>query len=263
MDEYGDSNKPSSDDGPLPFCHSRTRAPNDYVHFRRLMLRLTIPELPIPMNRSFWLSSRSDDVRVYYAYQHRYPESRGSVAGLYHSSSTICPLFRGFKPHRIIFQIRSKDNGHITRGRGGQLLCNNTWVEASILRLSPETSLQRDACAVEDLENDPLVYRQWKDPPAARQALQERGWDFVEGKNKNLTWPVHLNTSNSKEYRNFCVTWVKGVESQVNRGFFGHEQEFIDLLEAGRRVVLWARAEGVVWDTRLEAATIEIEFRLS
>ncbi|KAI0379295.1 hypothetical protein F5Y04DRAFT_260119 [Hypomontagnella monticulosa] len=232
------------------------------------------PELAIhivSLGYNPWLAHRRVHEWQFQAQRHPEDIDSFSVAGLYMSTARI-PGGGGNKggtrtvlPQRIIFQTRAADQGWATWGGEGTFGNSHTWFEASILRPCPGppgaevNENKEEGGALEEA----LAEERWWDVRAAREALRERGWEFVEAPDGSVAWRVCNNITARSEYRDYRVEWKRGVETEVeDERAVGKGEGFLELLEPGCCVVLWARAEEAHWCNRVMAATIEIEYKL-
>ncbi|KAI2618050.1 hypothetical protein GGS26DRAFT_391730 [Hypomontagnella submonticulosa] len=185
-----------------------------------------------------------------------------SVAGLYLSTGRI-PRGgnRTVVPERVVFQTRAADQGWATWGGEGTFGNSHTWFEASILRPIPGTEgvgTGRDGPLEEVFAGET-----WWDVRAAGDALREKGWEFVQAPDGRVAWRVCNNITACSDYQNYKVEWKRGVETVVEDEMaVGRGEGFLESLGPGCVVVLWARAQQVYWCNKVQAATIEIEYRL-
>ncbi|OTA83962.1 hypothetical protein M434DRAFT_175952 [Hypoxylon sp. CO27-5] len=187
-------------------------------------------------------------------------ETEFSITGLYLSSERIPVLEYKAIPRRIIFQTRAADQGWATFGGHGTFSNSHTWFEASILRpINPSTQANGSPPALED-----VLVNTWWDVESARSDLNEQGWDFVQSEDGQLTWKTCNNITAQYTYQNYWVEWIRGIETEVeDERAKGKGEGFLELLEPGFIVVLWARAVARAWKNRVKAATIEIEYELT
>ncbi|KAL1635006.1 hypothetical protein SLS58_010457 [Diplodia intermedia] len=185
------------------------------------------------------------------------PGPRASVAGLYLSTAPIPHPDAGLGivkvvPRRVVFRTWAADQGWADFGGDGTFGNSHAWFEASVLR--PVGRGDADA-AVEN-----VAPGLWEEPGRAREALVGWGWDFVEGEGGRVVWKVCNNITAKAEYSEYTVEWERGVaaDAQDNEAV-GVGRGFLELLEPGFIVVLWARAEQQCWENSVEKATIEIE----
>ncbi|XXH02625.1 hypothetical protein Hte_009004 [Hypoxylon texense] len=195
------------------------------------------------------------------------PTSDGShITGLYLSSDPIPDNGRRADPQRIIFQTRAAGQGRADAGGDGTFQNSHTWFEASILRpFSQETGGNSQSVALEDALPDPwqTAVTMSLDDDSPRKDLRRMGWDFVEAEDGRITWKVCHNITASGKYRNYRVEWKKGVQTAgVDETAVGRGEGFLELLQPGFIVVLWARAQQWNSENKVEAATIEIEYEL-
>ncbi|KAI1382643.1 uncharacterized protein F4822DRAFT_101581 [Hypoxylon trugodes] len=206
-----------------------------------------------------WLVKRRDHPRRYAANFSR-PGADASIAGLYLSTQCIpTTVERTIVPRRIVFQTRSADRGWATYSSDGTFNNSHTWFEASILR----PFLQNDGGNGQGVAlEDAFGRNTWWEPIDAREALREKGWDFVEAEDGCVMWRVCNNITALMEWRNYKVEWVRGVETMVkDEKAQGKGEGFLELLKPGCIVVLWARAERGCFN-EVTAATIEIEYEM-
>ncbi|KAL1622349.1 hypothetical protein SLS54_004912 [Diplodia seriata] len=185
------------------------------------------------------------------------PGPYASVAGLYLSTAPIPRPDADLGivkvvPRRVVFRTWAADQGWADFGGEGTYVNSHTWFEASVLR--PVGRGEADA-AVEN-----VAPGLWEEPGRAREALVEWGWDFVEGEGGRVVWKVCNNITAKAEYSEYTVEWERGVAADAqDTEAVGMGRGFLELLEPGFIVVLWARAEQQCWENHVEKATIEIE----
>ncbi|KAL0259730.1 hypothetical protein SLS55_005470 [Diplodia seriata] len=197
-----------------------------------------------------------------------------SVAGLYLSTEPLPPPTLDYQlwlpiAHRVVFQVRTAGQGWLRGSREGggggdmkeALNPRHAWFEASILTPVLSRGLDRLATDGATLQ-DVMAEMTWETPARAREALVERGWDFVEREDGGVVWKVCDGVTTSGEYRDRRVEWKRGVETQVgDEGeAVGRGEGFLERLTTGRIVVLWARAEHRYRENKVGAAAIEIEY---
>lgn len=79
---------------------------------------------------------------------------------------------------------------------------------------------------------------------SSRNDLRERGWDFVQAADGRIAWKVCNNITASNQYRDYRVEWRRGFQAEdVDEMAVGRGEGFLELLEPGFIVVLWARAQ--------------------
>ncbi|KAJ3538404.1 hypothetical protein NM208_g5919 [Fusarium decemcellulare] len=224
---------------------------------RQILAHALLPELARPIAYKPWLVKRRDDEQ-----EHRAGFSRQgtgdsySIAALYLSTERIPTGLTMVAPQRIIFQTRAADQGWATFGGDGTFDNSHTWFEASILRPLDSRAPNEADASLEDILQDT-----WWDVSRARNELMAHGWDFVEGPDERIAWRVCNNLTASGDYQNYKVEWTRGVETNVeNERAVGRGEGFLELLQPGCIVVLWARAEQLNWVNHVAAATIEIEY---
>lgn len=244
----------------LPFSETAHPTLADAIETRKLLAHQLLPELARPiasLSYNPWITTRRDDKKEYEAepevgFTHDY-----SVAAVYLFTEPIPTGLKMITPKRIIFQVRAADQGWATFGGEGMFEDSCTWFEASILRPC-DTHHNGAHTAPEG-----ILQKTWWDAPDARDDFKKHGWDFVEGEDEQLTWPV-VNLTESTEFSNYRVEWEKGVvpvdEDAVGTGGeweggvipgvdvddeygVGDGEGFLELLGPGCIVVLWARAE--------------------
>ncbi|EMD93607.1 hypothetical protein COCC4DRAFT_21694 [Bipolaris maydis ATCC 48331] len=230
----------------------------------RHMLQQILPnELANPIASSgyspWWVKRRVDE-RTYHASDFSHP----SVAGLYLSTDPI-PYppseFVKMRPRRIVFQTRAADQGWVSWGGEGTFNNSHTWFEASILR--PLTDRVASSGNFTALEDDEKLSEPFRNAESAREMLNEKGWDFVYSDNGEFTWRVCNNITAQREFQDYRNEWRRSVDTVVqDPRALGEGKGFLDLLEPGHLVVLWARAEYGGWVHYVEAATVEIELEL-
>ncbi|OTA67908.1 hypothetical protein K449DRAFT_430014 [Hypoxylon sp. EC38] len=213
----------------------------------------------VSLGYSPWLAKRRVHEERYHTELPR-PEAGYSVAGLYLSSERIPVLEYKVIPRRIIFQTMAADQGWADFEGDGTFDNSHTWFEASILHpINPSTQTNSPLPALED-----VLVNTWWDVESARSDLNEQGWDFVQREDRQLTWRTCNNITAQREYQDYWVEWIRRVETEVeDERAKGKGEGFLELLEPGFIVVLWARAEQRAWKNRVKAATIEIEYELT
>ncbi|KAM4055923.1 hypothetical protein HRG_002849 [Hirsutella rhossiliensis] len=249
----------------LPYSCTFYPTLNGALSARRLLEHRLPPELAVAvvfLGYSPWLLKRRVEERRYNANDFWMPGPRASVAGLYLSTERIPTDIGPVIPQRIIFQTRAADQGWATFGGNGTFDNNHTWFEASILQPSCRGGVGDDPRSVA-LEDDNVLSNPWENAESARQALRDKGWDFVETEDGQITWRVCSNITARSDYRNYRVEWQRGVKTEVDdERAVGKGEGFLELLEPGCIVVLWARAEQQLWVNHVAAASIEIEYGL-
>lgn len=178
--------------------------------------------------------------RAYHANEFWRPGSKASVAALYLSTGPLPqPRLGKAVAQRIVFQTKAADQGWADWGGDGTFNNSNTWFEASILR--PALPGLEGHVKGETLHNQ--LSRTWETPLRARATLKRHGWDFIENTDGSVVWRVSNNITASSAYRNYRVKWERGVETRVeDEREVGKGHGFIERLESGYIVVLWARA---------------------
>ena len=127
----------------------------------------------------------------------------------------------------VTFQVRSASYSSFS--------ANNTPTryEASILRPIAQSA---QFSALEDI-------RFLSDD--AREVLHQRGWDIVEHNGKSM-WKIYNNKNTLRGIICKRVTWVTGISTKVGNSLaVGDGAGFLETLEEGDRIALWARAEEV------------------
>ncbi|PHH72041.1 hypothetical protein CDD80_4818 [Ophiocordyceps camponoti-rufipedis] len=267
-----DAITPASDPEPEPEAtdllpYTRPLKPTEQDAFNALLLlqaRLP-PELAlIIVNRAYssWVVARREERRVYHADDFgQYDLRNNSIAGFYLATRQI-PMEPGsFCARSIVFQTRAADQGWATWGGEGTFHNSHTWFEASILRPLRGTQRARQGNHEGELGHDESLPRTWQYPDLAREAFNDRGWDFVYKENGKVTWRVANNLTACSDDRDYRVEWRRGVETvRESKKAQGGGKGFLERLQAGDMVVLWARAETPAWQNRVAAATVEIEY---
>lgn len=227
--------------GILPYSQTFHPKLSAALHARRLLEQRLPPELALAVvsfGYSPWLVKRRVKRRKYRADEFWHPGPRASVAGLYLSTERVPTAAETVGAQRIVFQTRAADQGWADRGGHGTFENSHTWFEASILR--PSGDEVRDGA----LEHDPVLSIPWENPESARQALRDKGWEFVEAEDGRLTWRVCNNVTARRDYRDYTVQWQRGVRTEVeDERAVGRGEGFLERLKSGSIVVLWARAE--------------------
>ncbi|KAF4592484.1 ubiquitin-protein ligase [Ophiocordyceps camponoti-floridani] len=243
----------------LPYTRPPRPTAQDAFDARLLLQSRLPPELAIIIvNRAYpsWIVARRVERGVYHADDFNHL----SIAGFYLNTRQI-PMEPGsFCARSIVFQTRAADQGWATWGGEGTFHNSHTWFEASILR--PLRGTQR-ARHEGELEHEELPKRTWQYPHLAREAFNDRGWDFVYKENGKVTWRVSNNLTARSHDRDYRVEWRRGVDTvRESKEAQGGGKGFLERLRPGDMVVLWARAEQRAWQNRVAAATIEIEYVL-
>jgi len=158
------------------------------------------------------------------------------VAGLYLTSPPLPAV--AVQARWITFQVMGADQGWADFGGHGTYHNSHTWYEASILRpVATSDAIGTSACP-EDAITDTF-----RAPIEAREKLAAQGWDFVENRNR-VVWKVHNNITACADYNRYRVDWVLGVPAEIDDPrATGDGENFLELLQPGDRVALWARAE--------------------
>ncbi|PHH89926.1 hypothetical protein CDD83_4933 [Cordyceps sp. RAO-2017] len=247
----------------LPYTSTFHPTPQTAFGVRELLAHRLPPELAIPivtLGYSPWLVKRRVEEQSYRADDFSSP-SDPSVAGLYLSTEPI-PLGIGkVIPQRVIFQTRAADQGWATFGGDGTFHNSHTWFEASILQ--PSSDRVEDEVRAAALEHDGDLSEPWEDAGSATQALRDKGWEFVRGQDGQITWRVCNSITARSKYKNYRVEWRRGLDTEVeDERATGKGEGFLELLQPGFAIVLWARAEQRAWINRVAAASIEIEYEL-
>ncbi|KAK2612299.1 hypothetical protein QQS21_001725 [Conoideocrella luteorostrata] len=231
----------------VPF-HPTVQESRIVRHILEKCVPTEIALLIMHLGYSPWLARRRAEAKEY---QSLAPEP--NIAGIYLSTTT--PIPRGFRSNRIIFQTRAADQGWATFGGEGTFNNSHTWFDASILRPLAPRAQENEHMVLEH-----AMANEWNDIASARDALHERGWTFVVSQDGSITWRVCNNVTAEENHRNYRVEWARGVPTQVeNELAEGKGEGFLELLQPGCIVVLWARAEEHLWCNKVSAATIEIE----
>ncbi|KAI0833059.1 hypothetical protein F5Y06DRAFT_280711, partial [Hypoxylon sp. FL0890] len=245
----------------LPFSQAFHPTPEDVETAIFLLKHRVPPELAlliVSFGYNPWLVECRDTEQNYQAAYSR-PGAGASVAGIYLSSQRIPFLGHRVIPQRIIFQTRAGDQGWTgTWERSGTFTYSNTWFEASILRpIHPDTANALTSTFEDAPENN------WWDVASSREYFNQRGWDFVQRKDGQITWRVCTNILAQKKYRNYRVEWRRGVRTEAEDELGkGNGEGFLELLEPGSVIILWARAQRGERENRVSAATIEIQYQL-
>ncbi|EEU35566.1 uncharacterized protein NECHADRAFT_86792 [Fusarium vanettenii 77-13-4] len=243
---------------PLPFSETTHTTLAAAIEARQLLADQLLPELARPitsLSYNPWIAKRRDDKQEYETdseggFIHEY-----SVGAIYLFTEPIPTGLKMVTPKRIIFQTRAADQGWATFGGEGTFENSHTWFEASILR--PIDTAHDGAHVLPES----ILQQTWWGPAGARSHLNKLGWDFVEVEDGELTWTVCCNITASSEYRNYRVEWELDVEPEIDdEDAVGDGYGFLELLEPGCIVALWARAEQAHWVNKVAAATIEIEY---
>ncbi|KAI1441591.1 hypothetical protein F5Y02DRAFT_421891 [Annulohypoxylon stygium] len=165
-------------------------------------------------------------------------------------SSDPIPIVEGRKttPRRIIIQARTT-HLYIWKPRPNPFYQSHSWFEVSIIRPCAPNHTKYLA---------PVDGLNWCDPSSARDVLKKTlGWDFVEGEDGRITWHLFdTYTTKMDEWNTYTIDWEKGVWSE---GMEDDGEEFLELLEPGCIVILWARSKQYRWH-KIGGATIEIEY---
>lgn len=136
----------------------------------------------------------------------------------------------------VAFKIRSRDQGWADAGGHGTYNNSHTWFEASILKRVEQSDHQ---LPLEDSNGMPLTFGSVMN---ARESLLRYGWDFKFVDGDKCVWKVHNNVTAERRFREHNVRWVKGEKTLVWIGM-GSGKGFVENLQPGDLIVLWARAE--------------------
>ncbi|KAG7087704.1 hypothetical protein E1B28_013651 [Marasmius oreades] len=191
-------------------------------------------------------------------------DSEPSMAGLYMTASVPHNRIRS-----VAFTMKSRDQAWADNGGHGTYHNSHTWFEASILqRVVGHGQSDHDlVLPLEHPNGEPVTFRSVY---AARDYLRQHGWDFKFGDGDNLkyTWKVHHNVTAMNEFREYNVRWVKGEKMLVvpeGEGMgigIGDGEGFVESLQPGNMVLLWARAEQFAWVHIVDEATIVTEYEV-
>ncbi|PFH56041.1 hypothetical protein XA68_17146 [Ophiocordyceps unilateralis] len=240
------SGRKDDGDGIRSTRHLKSAA-QDAIHLHQLLQLRLPPELVTPIvnrGRRQQLFAQSCELQMY-SVACSEGEGELSVAGLYLSTPPIPNELSRFMASRIIFEITSDAQGPTILIKDGTFQNSFIWFEASILRPVQASRKPHDGSHVEALENDGSLPHGWRDVHLARQALNDRGWDFVQTKDGQMTWRVCHNFTTTMPLLEVDheVKWERGVKTVVEDDRAKENGEgFLELLQTGDKVVLWARA---------------------
>ncbi|OJD40289.1 ubiquitin-protein ligase [Diplodia corticola] len=291
---------PSSPNSILPHTHTHNPTLQDIHHARHILQHAPLhsrsrsrtragQQPPLPPELALLIVSlgyrprllrHTTEERTYRANSFWRPGPYASVAGLYLSSAPLpapdpSTGVARIVPQRVVFRTRSADQGWADAGGRGTFWNSHTWFEASIVRpVSPET--EGGAAAMGDRADHraeaevvgaaslgEVLPGVWETPGHARGALAEAGWDFVEGEEGSVVWKVCNNITAKDEYSDYVVEWGRGVAADAkDTEAVGKGKGFLERLDSGCVVVLWARAEQQCWENSVEQASIEIEYEV-
>ncbi|KAI1779215.1 hypothetical protein F4818DRAFT_403668 [Hypoxylon cercidicola] len=254
----------------LPFSQDIHPTPTvaDTYKILHILKRKNLPtELAlqiISLGYSPWVAKRRVYQNTYHVPGGLMPSDESNITGLYLSTGRTPGNGIRVVPHRIIFQTNAADQGWADAGGHGTYENSHTWFEASILRPFPiGIEENRQYVALEDILPNQWLDAVTRDANPLRNDLNNKGWDLVEAEDGRVTWRVCNNLTASKPYRDYKVEWRRGVQTEVeDERAEGTGDGFLELLEPGFIVVLWARAQQWNWRNRVQAATIEIEYKL-
>jgi hypothetical protein len=172
--------------------------------------------------------------------------SRGTgseLVGLYVSTPSIpvadAKSGEKYKITYVEFKMRASDQGWASQGDPGTYNGSYTWFEASILRATGAAPFTEPLDTIFP-RTPPYNYSQ---PTSAGNRLREHGWDFVQADDGSVSWPVQYNICAKSEPKEHTVRWEVGKETEVLEGDGHYDgKDFLDQLQQGDRVVLWARA---------------------
>lgn len=143
------------------------------------------------------------------------------------------------KIREIEFEIRSRDQGWTSEQTQGTFK-TSSWLEVSILR--PNDNSETNSPLNGSVRARPFIH-----PSNICLDLQACGWTFVErpdapqGSNDRFTWYLQGNRVTAS-LSTYIVVWgMTGGESQENDGA-GSGENFVEELQEGDRVLVWARA---------------------
>ncbi|KAF1362466.1 hypothetical protein EJ07DRAFT_107755 [Lizonia empirigonia] len=163
----------------------------------------------------------------------------------------------------IKFHIRSRDQGWTSEPVRGTF-STSSWLEASILRgVEDNTTTFPPSCWLDSVFASPQSFQDHVTP---------RGWQLVkrpeyaeqgpQGGEGDLAWYLQGNRvatqGRSEEYD---VIWTRdGYEG--NEGY-GRGDEFLQELEEGDRLLVWARAKWPGWQCIVERVNITVSYGFS
>ncbi|KAJ8089244.1 hypothetical protein PM082_014492 [Marasmius tenuissimus] len=190
-----------------------------------------------------------------------------AIAGLYVMSPPI-PLpdvgsGEKFRIKSVTFRMRASDQGWASFGGDGTYHNSHTWFEASILW--PTVHSEADSSLLQDLWSDGRQSTYTK-ALGARHMLLDNGLQFRSAGDNKVVWKVHNNITARSEPREYRVEWAAGEKVDLTEEREGMEvgigdgEGFIECLQPGDRIALWARAEQAAWLHRVAEASIAIEY---
>lgn len=202
---------------------------------------------------------------------------------------------RKVKVRSMKWWLKSRDQGWVSEGSAttGTYFGSSSWFDACILRplspsdprppITPETAarieklIQRSGppSSSETFPTFLVGNLLSNDPEDARSLFRSLGWDFVErvervevdgevGERRGLVWKLQSNLVACKEYLVHGGEWRRTGEQgegeqEGDRGS-GDGLGFMDLMKAGDRVVIWARAMFPGWVNDVEDVKVEIRY---
>ncbi|KAF9265072.1 hypothetical protein L218DRAFT_957744 [Marasmius fiardii PR-910] len=187
-------------------------------------------------------------------------EHEPTMAGLYMTASVGHDRIKS-----VAFKMTSGDQGWASFGGNGTYNNSHTWFEASILQRL-EQSDHDDQLPLEGPTGRPQTFGS---VILARHFLRLHGWDFKFVNGDKYTWKVHHNITAQSDFGEYNVHWIKGEktlirEEQKGMGIgIGNGEGFVESLQQGDLIVLWARAEQAAWVNIVEQATIVTEYEVS
>ncbi|KAK1231569.1 MAP kinase kinase kinase activity protein [Marasmius sp. AFHP31] len=184
-----------------------------------------------------------------------------AISGIYLSTPPLPKTSEYLKLTYVKFNMSAADQGWAANGGEGTYSNSHTWFEVSILK-----PIRAHASST-PFEESSLTKLSFLDPERAQTFFRGKGWDF-KNTGQQVTWRVHSNVTANQSFLGYEARWVRGEKTQrryeVGRGIgLGDGKGFVELLEAGDRIVLWARAEEDLWENIVAEATIEIGYEIS
>ncbi|KAL0065071.1 hypothetical protein AAF712_007907 [Marasmius tenuissimus] len=184
-----------------------------------------------------------------------------AISGIYLSTPPIPKTSEHLRISYVKFNMTAADQGWAANGGEGTYSNSHTWFEVSILKPI------RAHASTTPFEESSLTKLSFLDPERAQTFFRGKGWDF-KNTGRQVTWRVHNNITANQSFLGYEVKWIRGEKTrrryEVGRGMgLGDGKGFVELLEPGDRIVLWARAEEDLWENIVEEATIEIGYEIS
>ncbi|KAF2018294.1 hypothetical protein BU24DRAFT_421275 [Aaosphaeria arxii CBS 175.79] len=156
---------------------------------------------------------------------------------------SVLESFQGekVKLKEISWYIMSKDQGWTSEGTEGTFQ-THSWTDVSILRPLGDS---RDPClsAVE-------LARTFGEVTELMDILSPRGWTMVPHQTDDglsHTWRLQGNRVAGQNPESYHITWSQDENRVIADDGAGNGKGFIDLIQEGDRVVVWARCQYPGW----------------